>query len=95
MGAAPGAAPAPQTPTTPPRSGESFTSGPTPQPTSALSTQLRTLLDPATLSEVQRLERTGKPIADPDALEKLAAALRLRAQSLDAQARSLRARAKP
>jgi len=67
----------------------------TPQPTGAISTQLRTLLDPATLSEVQRLERAGKPITDPDALEKLAAALRQRAQSLEAQSKSLRAKAKP
>jgi len=65
------------------------------QPTGAISTQLRTLLDPATLSEVQRLERAGKSITDPEALEKLATALRQRAQSLEAQSKSLRAKAKP
>jgi hypothetical protein len=68
---------------------------PPPQPTTALSTQLRTLLDPATLQEVQRLERTGQPITDPAALEKVAAALRQRAQSLEAAAKGLRAKAKP
>jgi hypothetical protein len=102
-GNAPGAAPPPtQTPTTapptPPPSGAGDFKGspaPVPQPTGALSSQLRTLLDPSTLSEVQRLERTGKPITDPEALEKLAAALRQRAQALDAQAKSLRARARP
>lgn len=98
-GGAPGAAPPMNTtaPTAPPPSPSDFRAptGPPPQPTGALSTQLRTLLDPSTLSEVQRLERTGKPITDPEALEKLSAALRARAQSLDAQAKSLRARAKP
>jgi hypothetical protein len=86
------------TPTTPPPAGDSSFKGPTgpaPQPTGALSVQLRTLLDPATLSEVQRLERTGKPITDPESLEKLATALRQRAQALDAQAKSLRAKARP
>jgi hypothetical protein len=96
--AAPGAAPPPTTmqPQTP-ISGDAAKGSELapPQPTTALSTQLRTLLDPSTLSEVQRLERTGKPITDPEALEKLAAALRQRAQSLDAQSRSLRAKAKP
>jgi len=99
-GAAP--APAPMQPAVPPTQmppptggkGAEFTAPP-PQPTSALSSQLRTLLDPATLSEVQRLERTGKPITDPEALEKLAAALRQRAHSLDAQSKSLRAKARP
>jgi hypothetical protein len=100
--AQPGAAPPTQTPPTqmpppPAPSGDSAKGAEfaTPQPTGAISTQLRTLLDPATLSEVQRLERTGKPITDPDALEKLAAALRQRAQSLEAQSKSLRAKAKP
>jgi hypothetical protein len=99
--AQPGAAPPPTAPPTqmPPTSGDSskgaeFTAPP-PQPTGAISTQLRTLLDPATLSEVQRLERAGKPLTDPEALEKLAAALRQRAQSLEAQSKSLRAKAKP
>jgi hypothetical protein len=83
-------------PTAPPPSGESLRP-PTvpPQPTSALSTQLRTLLDPLTLAEVQRFERTGKPITDPEALEKLAAALRQRAQALSTQAKALRSQAHP
>lgn len=69
--------------------------GPSPQPTSALSTQLRALLDPYTLSEVRRLEQTGLSITDPEALERLAVALRQRAQALDAQAKDLRVKARP
>jgi hypothetical protein len=91
-----------QTPTvgpTAPPAGDGKTGGALeatpPQPTSALSNQLRTLLDPSTLTEVQRLERTGKPITDPVALEKVAAALRQRAQALESQAKSLRVRARP
>ena len=96
----PGAAPPPMgTPPaqTPPAGGgaKADFAGPAPQPTSALASQLRTLLDPSTLSEVQRLERTGKPVTDPESLEKLAAALRQRAQALDAQSKSLRAKARP
>ena len=100
--AQPGAAPPTQSPPPtqmPPPAGDATKgadfSAPPPQPTSAISTQLRTLLDPATLSEVQRLERTGKSITNPEALEKMAAALRQRAQALDAQSKSLRAKAKP
>jgi hypothetical protein len=93
----PTAAPPPTTTTPPPRSSNegALAAGPAPQPTSALSTQLRALLDPSTLSEVRRLEQTGKPITDPEALEKLAAALRQRAQALDGQAKDLRAKARP
>jgi hypothetical protein len=88
--------PAPVTTTQPPsRTPTVEVAGPPPQPTSALSTQLRTLLDPATLSEVQRLERSGRPITDPETLDRLAAALRQRAQALDGQAKSLRAQARP
>jgi hypothetical protein len=63
--------------------------------TPEVSVQIRTLLDPATLSEIQRLERSGQPLTDPDALEKMAAALRQRAHALEQQARAVRARAHP
>jgi hypothetical protein len=59
-------------------------------PASAALSQVRTVIDPATLTEVQRLERTGKPLAEAEALERAAAALRQRAQALDEQAKRLR-----
>jgi hypothetical protein len=97
-GPTPPTAPGASTPTTGNTGGavaQPMTPVSVPQPTSALSVQLRTLLDPSTLAEVQRLERTGRAITDPEALERLAIALRQRAQSLAAQASDLRARAKP
>jgi hypothetical protein len=65
-----------------------------PQPTAAIPAPIRTLLDPATTFEIQRLERAGRAPSDPEALEKMASALRQRAQALEAQARAVRPRAK-
>jgi hypothetical protein len=58
-----------------------------------LSVQLRDLLDTATLTDVRRLEGGGAGAASPQALERAAAALRARADWLDAQSRAMRARA--
>ena len=59
---------------------------PTPATTGSapLSTQLRDLLDPATLTDIRRLETTGTAGGSPQALERAAAALRARADWLDA-----------
>jgi hypothetical protein len=59
----------------------------------ALSAQLRDLLDPTTLAEVQRLEATGGASTGYDALERAAAALKARSQRLAEQAAALRAKA--
>lgn len=70
---------------------------PTPTGTSsdgvALSAQLRNLLDPTTLAELQRLEATGGATNSYEALERAAAALKARAERLGQQATELRARA--
>ena len=58
-----------------------------------LSTQLRDLLDPATLTDIRRLEATGTAGGSPQALERAAAALRARADWLDTQSRAMRAKA--
>src|SRR5262249_44057551 len=58
-----------------------------------LSTQLRDLLDTAALTDIRRLEASGAAAASPQALERAAAALRARADWLDAQSRSMRAKA--
>lgn len=58
-----------------------------------LSTQLRDLLDTATLTDIRRLETSGAAIGSPQALERAAAALRARADWLDAQSRAMRSRA--
>ncbi len=60
--------------------------------TPMLSPQYRTLLDPATLAAVSRIEKSGRPWADAEALEKAAAALRERARALDGRANALRSR---
>jgi hypothetical protein len=57
----------------------------------ALSVQLRDLLDPATLAELQQLEATGHSSGGPGALERAGAALKARAASLDEEAAALRA----
>jgi hypothetical protein len=57
-----------------------------------LSVQLRDLLDTATLTDVRRVEGAGGGAATPQALERAAAALRARADWLDAQSRAMRAR---
>jgi hypothetical protein len=58
-----------------------------------LSTQLRDLLDTTSLADIRRLEASGAAAASPQALERAAAALRARADWLDAQSRSMRAKA--
>lgn len=67
-----------------------------PAPTStsdatALSVQLRDLLDPATLVAIQRLEMTGGAVTSTEALERAGAALKARAERLRQQAAALRA----
>jgi hypothetical protein len=57
-----------------------------------LSVQLRDLLDPATLAEIQRLEAAGGANSGFEALERAGAALKARADRLAQQASSLRAR---
>jgi hypothetical protein len=59
------------------------------------SLQFRTLIDQQTLTEIRRLEGSGKPLANAEALDKAAAALKQRAQTLEAEAKVLRNRAKP
>jgi len=76
----------PSTPTTNTTNGAEKASAP-------LSVQLRELLDTAALSDVRRLEAGGVGSASPPALERAAAALRARADWLDAQSRAMRARA--
>ena len=51
------------------------------------------LLDTATLTDIRRVEASGAAAASPLALERAAAALRARADWLDAQSRTMRARA--
>jgi hypothetical protein len=67
------------------------------QPTNAtsapLSEQLRDVLDRATLTDIRRLETTGTGGGSPQALERAAAALRARADWLEAQSRAMRAKA--
>jgi hypothetical protein len=60
----------------------------------ALSTQLRDLLDPTTLAQLQRLEGTGGAANGYEALERAAAGLKARAERLGQQAAELRARAR-
>jgi hypothetical protein len=59
-------------------------------PTTALSLELRDLLDPATVADIRRLEGTKGPTASVQALERAVAALRARADTLDGQARTMR-----
>jgi hypothetical protein len=77
------------TPATPVSSGGASSGG-----SSALTPQVRDLLDPATLGEVRRLESSGAPGANVEALERVAAALRARAERLQAQSQAMRARAR-
>lgn len=60
------------------------------QATSAVTMQMKALLDPQTLAEVRRLEGAGDARASAEALEKAAAALRARAAKLEADSRALR-----
>jgi hypothetical protein len=78
-------------------SGATPTGMPTPlagTPATALSLELRDLLDPATVADIRRLEGTKGPTASVQALERAVAALRARADVLDGQARSMRATAR-
>jgi hypothetical protein len=61
----------------------------------ALSVQLRDLLDATTLAEIQHLEATGGASASTDALERAGAALKARAERLRQQAAALRASEHP
>jgi hypothetical protein len=90
-GSAPALPPPPPPPVTGTRGTDSVAP---PPPTAAIPAPIRTLLDPATISEIQRLERASRAPSDPEALEKMASVLRQRAQALEAQARSVRPRAK-
>lgn len=96
---APGAGPATSTGTGSSAAVSAPKLGPTPATTgtpttdTALSVQLRDLLDPTTLAELQRLEATGGTMNGYEALERAGAALKARADRLGQQAASLRARA--
>jgi hypothetical protein len=95
--------PAPtSTPTTPPTSPPPVatdSTSPPPAPpvaptvTGPAPTQSRTLLDPAALAEIRRIEAGGKPLTELEKMERTAALLQARAQVLEAEARALRARA--
>jgi hypothetical protein len=63
-------------------------------PATALSLELRDLLDPATVADIRRLEGAKGPAASVQALERAVAALRARAATLDGQARTMRAAAR-
>jgi hypothetical protein len=56
-----------------------------------LSAQLRDLLDPATLAELQKIEATAGPVSGVEALERAGAALKARADRLQREAAALRA----
>jgi hypothetical protein len=90
-----GQPPAQQAPAAPGSAAVSATtSAPTPTSTpdaTALSVQLRDLLDPTTLAEIQRLEMTGGAAMSTEALERAGAALKARAERLRQQAAALRA----
>jgi hypothetical protein len=64
-----------------------------PNTSTPLSVQLRDLLDTATLTDIRRLETSGSTVGSPQALERAAAALRARADWLDGQSRTMRAKA--
>ena len=58
-----------------------------------LSVQLRDMLDTAALTDIRRLETSGAGAASPQTLERAAAALKARADWLEAQSRAMRAKA--
>ncbi len=73
--------------------GGATTPPPTPlagTPATALSLELRDLLDPATVADIRRLEGAKGQTASVQALERAVAALRVRAEMLDGQARTMR-----
>jgi hypothetical protein len=59
-------------------------------PPTALSLELRDLLDPATVADIRRLEGTRSQASSVQALERAVAALRARAEALGGQARAMR-----
>jgi len=59
-------------------------------PPTALSLELRDLLDPATVADIRRLEGTKSQASSAQALARAVAALRARAAALDGQARAMR-----
>jgi hypothetical protein len=59
-------------------------------PPTALSLELRDLLDPATVADIRRLEGTKSQASSVQALERAVAALRARADALGGQARAMR-----
>ncbi len=59
-------------------------------PATALSLELRDLLDPATVADIRRLEGAKSQAPSVRALERAVAALRARAAALDGQARAMR-----
>jgi len=63
-------------------------------PPTALSLELRDLLDPATVADIRRLEGAKGPAASVQAMERAVAALRARAEALDGKARTMRAAAR-
>jgi hypothetical protein len=79
---------------TAPKTGPTPTAPAGPAETSSLSAQLRDLLDPATLAELQKLEATAGPVSGVEALERAGAALKARADRLQREAAALRARTK-
>lgn len=80
-------APVPTVPTASGGTGGASDSG------AALSAQLRDFLDPGALAAIRKLEATGTPTANLEAMARAAAALRERAQKLQVQSNSLRQRA--
>jgi hypothetical protein len=65
-----------------------------PAPT-ALSLELRDLLDPSTVADIRRLEGVKSQASSVQALERAVTALRARAEALDRQARAMRQTAHP
>jgi hypothetical protein len=59
-------------------------------PPTALSLELRDLLDPVTVADIRRLEGTKSQASSVQALERAVNALRARADALDRQARAMR-----
>ena len=59
-------------------------------PATALSLELRDLLDPATVADIRRLEGAKAQGTSVQALERAVAALRARAEALDTAARAMR-----
>ena len=59
-------------------------------PPTALSLELRDLLDPATVADIRRLEGTKSQATSVQALERAVVALRARADALEGRARAMR-----